>query len=560
VPDRPNAGPSVGPAAWVYFQGTDNGLWKVRADGSKQSNIGNNTTASSPFVVPDPNGGPNWVYFQGTDNKLWKVRDDGSQQSQIGCPASCNTTASTPFVVPDPKGGPNWVYFRGTGNGLSSGNQLWKVRDDGSQQSQIGCPASCNTTASTPFVVPDPNGGANWVYFQGTDSKLWKVRDDGSQQSQIGCPASCNTTASMPFVVPDPKGGANWVYFQGTGGSSNLITSGSQLWKVRDDGSQQSQIGCPASCNRTASTPFVLPNPNGGPNWVYFQGTDNTLWQIRDDGTLQSAINGGTSSMPFVTPDGWVYTQRGNTNQAPGGGLWEAPSILVDPDPVTTWINSYAQVLYLMGGKGVALGTDADGLSPLIQQDVVPTQYPFTLNFCPPSPALCFPKQLGQYTFGKRTLNFQSDGIANYGMLPDFIQAASQNRPGFMNGSVAPTAQIAALFNSAEDTIEMWEAVEKVAPTLSDYHQTANGTLTVDISSATQFGRVVSPQPVYVGGTLDIVLQNGFVPQVGQTFVIMTAPNVSGTFSIVNGTVINAGEKFVVQYTGSSIVLNVLPP
>ena len=61
------------------------------------------------------------------------------------------------------------------------------------------------STASTPFVVPDPNGGA-WVYFQGTDNTLWKVRDDGSQQSQIGS----NTTASTPFVAPDPNGGA-WV-------------------------------------------------------------------------------------------------------------------------------------------------------------------------------------------------------------------------------------------------------------------------------------------------------------------------------------------------------------
>jgi hypothetical protein len=276
VPD-PNGG------AWVYFQGTDNTLWKVRNDGSQQSQIGGNTTASTPFVVPDPNGGA-WVYFQGTDNTLWKVRSDGSQQSQIGG----NTTASTPFVVPDPNGGA-WVYFQGTDN------TLWKVRDDGSQQSQIG-----GNTASTPFVVPDPNDGA-WVYFQGTDKTLWKVRNDGSQQSQIG-----GNTASTPFVVPDPNGAA-WVYFQGTDNT---------LWKVRDDGSQQSQIGG----NTTASTPFVVPDPNGGA-WVYFQGTDNTLWKVRNDGSQQSQIGGNTTaSTPFVTPDGWVYFQGTD------GKLWKVLS------------------------------------------------------------------------------------------------------------------------------------------------------------------------------------------------------------------------------------------
>jgi hypothetical protein len=126
------------------------------------------------------------------------------EQSQIGN----NTTASTPFVTPDPSGGA-WVYFQGTDN------TLWKVRDDGSQQSQIGN----NTTASTPFVTPD-----GWVYFQGTDNTLWKVRDDGSQQSQI----ANNTTASTPFVTPD-----GWVYFQGT--DTSLFRGPGTLWKIRTD-------------------------------------------------------------------------------------------------------------------------------------------------------------------------------------------------------------------------------------------------------------------------------------------------------------------------------------
>jgi hypothetical protein len=96
------------------------------------------------------------------------------------------------------------------------------VRDDGTQQSQIGS----NTTSSTPFVVGDPNGGA-WVYFQGTDNTLWKVRDDGSQQTKIGN----NTTESTPFVTPDPRGGA-WVYFQGTDVAPGRGPGA--LWKVRD--------------------------------------------------------------------------------------------------------------------------------------------------------------------------------------------------------------------------------------------------------------------------------------------------------------------------------------
>jgi microsomal dipeptidase-like Zn-dependent dipeptidase len=184
------------------------------------------------------------------------------------------------------------------------------------------------------------------------------------------------------------------------------------------------------------------------------------------------------------------------------------------PDPVAQWINNYSALLNLMGGKGVALGTDADGLSPMIPNDTILMNYPVTVAATFGCPSGC-PVSLPQYTFGGRLYNFSNDGIANYGMLPDFIQAASQPRsipptpnpqciaqcyktspcivasggakpvancgpyntctakcPTSGGGmGAAPTAQVTALFHSAEDTIEMWEKVAATvlinAPNLS---------------------------------------------------------------------------------------------
>jgi hypothetical protein len=135
--------PFVTPDGWVYFQGTDNKLWKVKNDGTGQLQVGNNTTKSTPFVTPD-----GWVWFQGIDDKLWKVFNDGTQQSQPGD----NTTFSSPTVV----GG--WVYFRGTDN------KLWRMKTDGSAQVNVGG----NTIASTPFATADS------IYFQGADHSLWR--------------------------------------------------------------------------------------------------------------------------------------------------------------------------------------------------------------------------------------------------------------------------------------------------------------------------------------------------------------------------------------------------
>ncbi|MUG93775.1 phosphatidylinositol-specific phospholipase C domain-containing protein [Scytonema sp. UIC 10036] len=158
---------------YVYFQGDDNKLWKVKTDGSGTLHIGGHRTKSSPFVVGD------YVYFQGDDNKLWKVKTDGSGTLHIGG----HRTKSSPFVVGD------YVYFQG------DDNKLWKVKTDGSGTLHIGG----HRTKSSPFVVGD------YVYFQGDDNKLWKVKTDGSGTLHIGG----HTTKSSPFVVGD------YVYFQG---------------------------------------------------------------------------------------------------------------------------------------------------------------------------------------------------------------------------------------------------------------------------------------------------------------------------------------------------------
>lgn len=248
--------PYVTADGWVWFQGTDNKLWKVRTDGSQQSQPRGNTTSAAPFVCGDS------VYFRGTDETLWRMKTDGSGQEVV----NKNKTSSTPFVTPD-----GWVWFQGTDN------KLWKVRIDGSQQSQ----PRGNTTSSAPFVAGE------WVYFRGTDDGLWRMKTDGSSQDVV----NNNKTSATPFVTPD-----GWVWFRGTD---------NKLWKVCSDGTQQSQPGG----NTTSSAPFVL----GA--WVYFRGTDDKLWQMRTDGSVQYVVNGNkTASTPFATADGWVHF-RGTDNK-----------------------------------------------------------------------------------------------------------------------------------------------------------------------------------------------------------------------------------------------------
>jgi hypothetical protein len=171
-------------------------------------------------------------------------------------------------------------------------------------------------------------------------------------------------------------------------------------------------------------------------------------------------------------------------------------------DPVGNWFKDYISALSLMGGKGVAIGTDANGLSPQIPFDEwpFPTSFPITVasKFAPPSGAPT--PALPPYKLGSRTYDFHRDGIANYGLLPDFFQAVSER--GSNPGSTGYTA-LNALYHSAEDVIEMWEKVEAAAPLVCSG---TNGQPSITVSPANvDFGKVVvdgeAQRPISIANT-----------------------------------------------------------
>jgi hypothetical protein len=53
-------------------------------------------------------------------------------------------------------------------------------------------------------------------------------------------------------------------------------------------------------------------------------------------------------------------------------------------------------------------------------------------------------------------------------------------------------------------------------------------------------------------------LINGFVPTLTETFDILNASSVTGTFATVNGTSINGSEHFGVVYNANNVTLDVL--
>jgi hypothetical protein len=91
------------------------------------------------------------------------------------------------------------------------------------------------------------------------------------------------------------------------------------------------------------------------------------------------------------------------------------------------------------------------------------------------------------------------------------------------------------------------------------YFQTVNGKLSTAIggtTAITQYSQLKVVGAATLNGTLAAPLIGSFVPTVGQTFTVLSASSITGTFS--NTTIaINSSEFFAVSYTATGVVLTV---
>jgi len=89
------------------------------------------------------------------------------------------------------------------------------------------------------------------------------------------------------------------------------------------------------------------------------------------------------------------------------------------------------------------------------------------------------------------------------------------------------------------------------------FTQNASATLKIRISSG-GFDSYAITQSATLDGTLEISLEGGYEPNLGQTFQIMTFASRTGTFATVNGLAIVSGRKFAITYEVDKVVLEVV--
>jgi hypothetical protein len=86
------------------------------------------------------------------------------------------------------------------------------------------------------------------------------------------------------------------------------------------------------------------------------------------------------------------------------------------------------------------------------------------------------------------------------------------------------------------------------------------GTELIEIGGTTvctQYDQLQVVGTATLSGTLNVVLFGGFIPSCGQSFTIMTANTVTGTFATINYPALAAGLSWNIQYNATSVVLSI---
>jgi microsomal dipeptidase-like Zn-dependent dipeptidase len=117
-----------------------------------------------------------------------------------------------------------------------------------------------------------------------------------------------------------------------------------------------------------------------------------------------------------------------------------------------SFYQTYRQLNGIMGGRSTAIGSDIDGYASTPGKPTSSSQF---LNYTNPAGY----DYIQKYTMpGSRSWDYNTDGMAHYGLVPDFFEA--------MKKAGADPAVLNSFFLAAEYFAQMWEKCERRAPAI----------------------------------------------------------------------------------------------
>ena len=247
---------------WIYYcKEYDEGLFKMRSDGSGKQKIGKDS-ASYINVKGD------WLYFcnDADGGKLFRMRSDGSERKKLSNEKSIFAT-----LVGD------WIYYIAIGNQREDSGII-KVRVDGSGRKKLSGTICWGLCVSQ-----------NQIYYINMEDqdKLYCMSTEGNNVRKLDIILDVDNCCSYNVVN-------DFVFFTD---AEKLC----KMYKMQIDGKVR-QIINEDYCSSI----------NVVDSWVYYANEDDDkfIYKVRTDGSGRKKITDETCSRFFVAGD-WIYYGSG---------------------------------------------------------------------------------------------------------------------------------------------------------------------------------------------------------------------------------------------------------
>lgn len=129
-----------------------------------------------------------------------------------------------------------------------------------------------------------------------------------------------------------------------------------------------------------------------------------------------------------------------------------------------------------------------------------------------------------------------------------YVNGGSLSGTGTINGPVLADAGSVQPGESGGGTL----TVASFTQTLATLSFTLSGT------NADEYGRIASLAPARLGGSLSVIVTNGYVPALGDSFLLVSAPAVANEFSSTNITALSPDLAWQVDSLTTALVLRVV--
>jgi cyclophilin family peptidyl-prolyl cis-trans isomerase len=279
----------------------------------------------------------------------------------------------------------------------------------------------------------------------------------------------------------------------------------------------------PLHRNVTGSIAMALtgnpPNTNSATSQYFFNLQDNTQ-NLDGAFTVFGAIAGDGMSLfqgYEASSNLYLVNMNPDTNDdgTPDGGPFSSTPIIISGSTFVPLILNRARVVDYFG-TGITTDVPPAGLTFANNDAFIDTGAVFT--------------DTGSLTIGVgRTL----------GVRENFVL----NRPLFNHGTLAPGLALGVIGIAA------------------DYKQFSDGTLSLQFAGTTadtQYDKLTSSGTARLFGKLQISLMNGFTPALGNSFTVLTATAIIGSFETYNLPQLASGQAWRIDQTATAITLTVV--